>query len=73
MLNFKYFTYKLSRALRGLYASYHNEHVSTTVVWLKGFVTKFQIVTYIQSMAKTITLLSGTSSKNTANRIDYEF
>ncbi len=53
--------------------NYHNEHVSNTVVWLKGFVTKFQIVTYIQSMAKTITLLSGTSSKNTTNRIDYEF
>ena len=34
---------------------------------------KYQIATYIQSMTKTVTSLSGTSNNNTANCFCYEF
>ena len=44
MLNFKYFTYKLSRALRGLYASYNNNNILlllffyvTHILWFLTF------------------------------------
>ena len=34
---------------------------------------KYHIATYIQSMTKTVTILYGTSTNNTANGFCYEF